>query len=494
MIPSPRMTVAVATVVAAAVATAVMAILPSAAHAAAAPGAVAPVGVAGGPPSPWRLLLGAVIVAAVALFATARPMRRLQRHRLIAALLGSGLLAVAVGFVCGPFALGLVDASSILALKPLLVGVVGLVGFVVGMQLRLDVLRAVPALLWRWAAFDALLAGGLAATAALLVFRSWFVPAARDLPWLVMPISIVAAATIGWSPETRSVRVRLVPGSARLAVMVQACAGLLAAISIVLLGGLSQIVDWSGPAPVLVPSRALVDVLLALILAGAVGGGGAFLLGLAGRSEGAQITVVLGVVLLSAGLAADLSFSPLLTTLLAGAVVANLRFLPLRRLEERLMRAEHPVATACGLLAGMLMDPRLGVFGLALVGALLVVRLVVKPLLAGAAMRRFDSTAAQRSPLRLATVRQAPLAIPLAVAMVAADETPLSRVLLAVIVATGVLSDLVPLGLSGQRRRSPRDPVTVAAASGAATDSRGNAGASIAARAASGPRGQRALP
>lgn len=414
--------------------------------------------------APWRLLFGAVLVAALALFGTARPMRRLQRHRLVAALLGSGLLAVAIGFVCGPFALGLVDASSILALKPLLVGIVGLVGFIVGMQLRLDVLRAVPALLWRWAAWDVLLAGGLAGVAATLLFARWFVPEARALAWFVMPVSIVVAATIGWSPETRSVRVRMVAGTARSAVLVQACAGLLAAISVVLLGGLSQIVDWSGPAPLLVPSRAVVDVLLALALAAAVGGGGAYLLGLAGRSEGAQITVVLGVVLLSAGLAADLSFSPLLTTLLAGAVIANLRLLPLRRLEERLMRAEHPVATACGLLAGMLLDPRLGAMGLALVAAVLTVRLVVKPLMAGIALRRLDGGAAANSPLRLATLRQAPLAIPLAVAMVAADETPLSRVLLAAIVATGVLSDLVPLALSRQHRASPRDPLAGIAA------------------------------
>lgn len=408
-----------------------------------------------------RVLLGAAVIAAMSLVATSRRVRSLHRRPAVAALLGGSAPGLAAGVVLGPFGLRLLAAEEVLALRPVVAACLGWIGVIVGMQLRREVLAAVPRFLWKWAIVDAAICGGIALAVSMAIFSTWFVPESRSAAAMIVPVALVACAAIGWSPETRSIRTLAIrrggasaphapesapiEGAAQLAILVQAGSGLLSAAAVVALGIATQFVDTVGAAPVLVPLRGVLDFGLGAVVAVVLGIGAGVLLHLAGRARGSALVVLLGVTLVSVGVAVDLGYSALLTTVLTGAVVANLPFRPLRRFEDAMLRAEQPVALACGLLTGLLLDPRLGAWGVLLACALVALRLIAKPIIADRSLSwttHRASTDPVRRTVRATSIRQAPIALVLGLAVVVIEESPLTRTLLAVIAIVGVASNL----------------------------------------------------
>ena len=133
-------------------------------------------------------------------------------------------------FRSGPAGLGLLKVESLGELRPLTQVGLAWIGLLVGLQMKSSLLAAVPPALWKWSAFDAVASFLVGATIAGFALH-WAAPNAevRSL-WPV--VSLIAAASVGWSGELRSLR-GLDTRAGGAAALVQAGAGLGSALAIV---------------------------------------------------------------------------------------------------------------------------------------------------------------------------------------------------------------------------------------------------------------------
>lgn len=387
-----------------------------------------------------RILLAVLALAGLAIAAGTPISRRLHRHRAVAALAAGGWLAVIAGVAIGPGGLDLVDDGIVAAVRPLVIVALGWVGLIVGLQARRRLLAAVPRVAWRWTSLDA----AASIVAGLLV------------------AAVLVAANLGWAPETRSLRVELSDRTRRVAVLASAAAGLSSIAAVILSGVVALPLDAGGAVAVeLIAPRTLLLVATALV----AGIGTRFLLAQVERSSPQMLVVLVGLVCLVAGIADSTGISPLLSGLLAGAVLANLPGAPLRNLEDVIRRGEHAGAILLQATAGTLLDVRLG-------GAILVVAVVLaasrattKPPIMRRVLVGAGEELPSRTPLRLAGIRQAPIAVAIAVAAVLADDSFASRATLSAVVLAGLLSSLLPpLRSWWLRRRVGADRLVGAAA------------------------------
>jgi Kef-type K+ transport system membrane component KefB len=203
---------------------------------------------------------------------------------------------------------------------------------------------------------------------------------------------------------------------------------------------------------------------------------------LAGRDRDHQLVVFLGVVALVAGVAMQFGAPTIFAAMLVGVVVANMQGVDLRQFERFILKAEHVIAAMFALLAGVLLDVRIGAPEIALALAIAAARLLFKPAHFRWWARRSDAQTPgveaaplpSDSALYVGPVRQSPLAVALAVSFVLMeDRSALSTRLLTIIAIAGFLSDLLPLSASiarhGLRRRSsqgegPEAPPEIAGA------------------------------
>jgi len=280
---------------------------------------------------------------------------------------------------------------------------------------------------------------------------------------------------MGWLLETRSLGAGSSPASARLSMYVRG-SGALCAMAAVLGYGLLAHASVRGADGVVVFDwgNAVVKASVAILLAVMAGVIGRFALRLAGGDRSELLLVFLGLVALVAGSATALGYSPMLASAFAGAVIANLAGQALRRFERFILQAEYVVATLFSILAGMLLDVRIGLAGAGLALALAGARYLFKsPVFTWAARHQWDKPSddpakdaalPDNSTLYLAPIRQAPLAIALGVALVMSEASPMARRMLGVIVLTGVLSS-APLVLAALRSEDAA-PAGGASASG----------------------------
>jgi Kef-type K+ transport system membrane component KefB len=197
-------------------------------------------------------------------------------------------------------------------------------------------------------------------------------------------------------------------------------------------------------------------LLAAALLAGLGGLGSRSLLILAHRDRSQTLVIFLGTVTLVAGLASELRFSPIFGAMLVGVVISNLAGPHLRAYEWFILRAEHAVANVFFLLAGVLIEPGIGRWGWGIIGLLVVARLVAKRPLLHRALEPATGVVASGSTLVYTPIRQAPIAIALAVSLVLAEWSYFNVRLLTVVVLVGLISDLLPTGLSMFVRRGDR--------------------------------------
>ena len=403
-----------------------------------------------------RPALGILLLIGLAVVATSPKFLRLRRATLVGALVSGGWLGVAIGLLIGPAGLRLVDVGAAHQSAPLLTIGLGWVGLMIGLQLRVDILRRLPQSFIRIVGVDAGVVFVIFGVAAWMVLsRLTAAPPAVALALAVY----VGAASIGWAAETRSIR-HGSPPSADLALALRATAGLGTPIAITLfaftIASIRPTPDGgftAAPGPALLRFTALIAVALALGIMARFG------LRRARDSRPDLLTIFLGVVALITGAAVELRVSPLLAALLAGVVIANLAGPELRKFERFILEAEHVVAVLYAVVAGVLLDVGIGLPGLTLLIALVALRLTLKPLLWTRLLPTESESNARLA--RLAPIRQSPLALMLGIELVLDDVSPLAPRLLMVIALVGIMCDLVAV-MAGRvlPPTAPANPVT----------------------------------
>ena len=395
--------------------------------------------------------LAILIVSVLALLASSPLGFRLRRSRLTAALSSGGWLAIGVGVAIGPHGLGAVTPETIRRATPLVVLGLGWIGLMLGLQAQRAVLASLPRSLVRaWVADVAV---------SLVVFGSigWvgasvWVGGPGGAPGgaPVVMAALLACASLGWAMETRSLSTGDSVSQRHHALVIRGAGGL-AGIAAVMVFGV--VYAFAGPETERQPAIAAgaSRLLVAVTLGFASGLIGRFALREAAGARGQSLGVVLGLVALVGGLAFELEASPLFAACLTGVVMANLDGGELRAFERVILRAEHAVAAVFSLLAGVLLDPEIGWSGLGLAALIAGARLVVKPVV----MRAGGATPEAAGVLGWAVVRQSPLAVALAVSVLAVSTSIVSQRLLTVIVLAGVLAELTPLAAAWALRRSP---------------------------------------
>ncbi|MGA0872479.1 MAG: hypothetical protein ACO38V_00990 [Phycisphaerales bacterium] len=404
----------------------------------------------GGVPIGFRIFLALVALGGLSIAAGSPLGRRLHRNRAVAALAAGGWFAVLAGAAIGPAGLDVIDAAIFAEVRPLLVVALGWVGLIVGLQLRLRVLQAVPKVVWRWVLVDAAVSASIAIALGLAACGWWiegFFELAAESPGLVIAIvpaiAALAASNLGWAPETRSLRIELSDRTRRIAVLVSAGAGLASVVAVATLGLTALPIAETTEAVSFDARLGLVRLGVLAGIAVLAGTAARFLLGSIERNSPQMLVVLLGLVCLVGGIADAAGIPPLLSGLLAGVVIANLPEGPSRELESVLRRGETAGAILLYAVAGVLatFEPGWGAVLLAL--GLAASRTLLKTAWMSAALRGGGEELPRGTPLRLATVRQAPIAVAIAVSLVLVEDSQLSRTILSVVVLTGLLSSLV---------------------------------------------------
>ena len=396
------------------------------------------------------VFIAIAILVALALVATSRRFYTFRRSRIVTLLVAGGWPAVIVGVLLGPSASGLIADEAVLNATPFLLIALGWVGLMVGLQARWGVLKSVPREVARFVGFDLLfcvvLGGGV--IGASLWF--WARPASLEAS-LLTPWALLVAGLIGWSMETRSLRSAETSESRQLGVIIRVGGALSAIGAVALFGALSLLVtrDESGSVVVSI-SDAWVELASSVFMAILLGILGRYAIARAARSTAEQLAVFLGLVALIAGIAVEFGASPIFSALLAGLVIANLLSPEALKFERFILQAEHIIAVVVFALAGLLADLRIGAGGIAAAMALSLSRLVIKPLAVRLGLRRALESSATRLDdaddlLRLAPLRQSPLAIALALSLALIDPSPFSRELLTVVLLSGILSEIFAL-------------------------------------------------
>lgn len=396
-----------------------------------------------------KFFLAILVIVTIALVGVSPLFLRLRRSRIVSALTSGGWLHVGVGVLLGPAVIGAVEEDALTRLTPFLAIGLGWIGVTVGLQARRDVLKDLPRSLYACMAVDVALCVVVFGALSWVILGMW---ASGAEPAEIWPSAVLlTTAAMGWLLETRSLGAGSSPAPARLSMYVRG-SGALCAMAAVLGYGLLAHASVRGADGVVVFDwgNAVVKASVAVLLAVMAGLIGRFALRLAGGDRSELLVVFLGLVALVAGSATALGYSPMLASAFAGVVMANLAGTALRRFERFILQAEYVVATLFSILAGMLLDVRIGLAGAGLAMALAGARYLFKsPVFSWAAQHRWGEERAgsmtagplpESSPLYLAPIRQAPLAIALGVALVMSESSPMARKVLGVIVLTGVLS------------------------------------------------------
>lgn len=397
-------------------------------------------------PTPGAVLV-IVAVAAVALLAGGARMERLSRLPAVGALLHGGWAYCAIGVCLGPLGIHALDGSRLAALQPLVSCLLALIGLIAGVQCSPSILRAVPTRLIGWTSLDAVLSIAIGAVVTLLLARPLLGPVElvgdARIPGTLMfaaCVATIAAATIGWAPESRTLIASAQPRAVRLAVLIQAGGGLSAIIAIALSSVAVIPLDPAGGGGMALAPALGVPVLIAIGVAALVVTAIAWLLLRDSARDGATSTVTLfGALALVAGVATAAAASPLLAGMLLGICIAQLRGSAARLLS--IPYASEPVAAAAlFLIAGaqIRLDDAAAILVAAL--ALAAARRALKPAALQLALRGERDSVALESPLARASVRQPPMAIAIALTAHAVLPAPAGPVVLSVIVLAGAAS------------------------------------------------------
>lgn len=392
----------------------------------------------------FLVILGLI---ALGLLATSKRAYRFRRNRFVAAIVSGGWLSLLVGVALGPNVSNMIPRESVYQSIPLVAIALGWIGFMVGFQIRFSLLFKFPAAVYRILVADLVATSILFSMLGYFGLRLWIQDAQQAE--LFLPVVFIVAASLGWKLESRSVGVGANPD---LSMLIRITGALGGAMAIIAFGFASKFVGRDAGAILeFNPDRAFLKTLHTLLLAGALGILARYILRLAGSNPGHQLTAFLGIVAFAAGSAKQIDASPLITAMLTGVVVANIKGSGLRQFETFIFKAEHILAVVFGILAGVLLEPALAVPAVVLAAVLSAVRVVGKPPLFRAVAlldnphlpedRKFPD----KSPLYLAAARQSPLMLVLGVSLVIVEPSIFHKQMLALMVVVGIITECAPL-------------------------------------------------
>ncbi|GEM_PF-668650 len=398
-----------------------------------------------------RIFAALLVLSALALMVTSKSFYRFQRNRLTARYMSGGWLAVLIGFLLGRWGANVVTEEMLLEVRPALTFGLGWIGAIIGLQARSALLRAVPTAVRRWVFVDALVAIVLIGAVSVALLSGSM--RQTGFAWWIAPVGLLITTGIGWAAETRSLGEERSPAGMHLAVLVQAGAGLAAMVAVMIQGLLILLPTRADGGEVIISfSTGGLRLLATAMLAAGVGFVGRYLLQQAGRERRELFVVYIAMIALISGIASELGVSPLFAAMLCGIVITNLGGPKLREFDRFVLRAEQPVAILFGLLAGVFVDPRIGLWGWMLIIALTLLRLLVKVPLMRWSLAEYQPALPERSPLFLAPMRQSLVAIALGVAVIVDEASEMNQELLTIVLLVGALSELLPFLLAWWRR------------------------------------------
>lgn len=410
-------------------------------------GAGAPSGDHSDGPSGMRIALGLATLVALALIGSNRKWWSWRRSPIGAAISAGGWLMVGVGLLLGPHVVGLIDASYVDVLRPLVLFCLGWVGMMIGLQLRRDLPKLLPAGSRTLAAVDALgsfivVAGGVGLVLWLLLSKLDGAESVQPLAVIIVAV-LLAACSVGWSSEMRSL-VGTDPDLAPTANLLRAASGLAGVLTLMIFG-LALMLVHHGDQVELKTWPLLIGLAICVLLAMVAGRMTGWMMNIGGRDESQFLVVLLGLVSFVAGAAATMGYSPLFVAMLCGVVVVNLPGNILKRFQRVIVDAEQPVAMVLMLTAGVIADPLLGVTGWVVIAVVLAIRFVFKLLLTRRPLAQAHTSHVRR--MRFAAVRQAPLAVALAVGFAVSSHDLLTQSvfnggqLVMIVVVVGLVSE-----------------------------------------------------
>ena len=387
------------------------------------------------------LAIGALVFGLASLALTRRA-AKFSRIPIVAALIGGGWMFFGVGLLLGPIGFHFLTSESLTELRPLLQLGLAWIGLLVGLQAKRTIMAQVPAVLWKWIAVDcvASVCTGVIITAVTLI---WIAPEAT---WgaLCFPCVLIGCATIGWTAELRSLR-GLDARSPRLGTLTQAGAGLAVIIAITIHGivSLNTSVLSDGTIALNLGWGSL-GFIITLLVAGVCAMAMRLLLQRESWNDGRIIVSLIGTLALIAGVATVLDGSPMFGACALGVMIANMRSGAMRKLERVITGSETAVASIFFLLAGAMVNPIVAWWPWIIAALVLAFRVGFKV----PTTRMFSgNTWIERGAdsIHFATIRQAPIAIPLAIASLLERTDNVQSTMLLVVATVGVCSNVIPL-------------------------------------------------
>ncbi len=392
--------------------------------------------------SPISALAIGALAFGLASLALTRKAAKISRIPIAAALIGGGWVFFAVGLLIGPIGIDLLKLDLLTELRPLLQIGLAWIGLLVGLQAKRSIMAQIPGSLWKWIAVDCLASVivGVFITGIVLL---WIAPQA-SYGALCLPCVLIGCATIGWTAELRSLR-GLDARSPLLATLTQAGAGLAVILAITIHGIVSLYVTTI-EGGIITPNfgQGSIGLISTMFVAGVCAMTMRLLLQQESWNDGRIIVSLIGTLALIAGVSTVLDGSPMFGACVLGVMIANMRSGAMRRLERVITGSETAIASILFLLAGAIVDPIAAWWPWIIAAIVLTFRVVFKVPLA----RVYSgNTWLERGSnnIHFATIRQAPIAIALAIASLLELNNSAQRVMLLVLAIVGVLSNIIPL-------------------------------------------------
>lgn len=405
-----------------------------------------------------RILLGVVILVAIALLGSSRYLWSIRRTRWGAVLLTGGWIMVGVGMLIGPRGVALLEPDQLRVVQPLILFCLAWVGLMIGFQVDRRLPRLLPPRAASLAVEDGVLSVIVIGAAAAAVMALMSDQAAW---WAVgVQAALLGACAMGWSAEVRSMR-QLRANDQPLLAMLRSVSGLSSILAVCVYGLIIKLTEQPVTPLGALPMLA-VGLGVSALLAATMGLLGLWLMNVAQRSESEFLVVLIGLVCFTAGAASALGYAPMFIAMLAGAVIVNMPGQSMQRFQKVIIEAEQPIAMVLMLVAGVLAEPLLGAAGWILVAALLGARAVLKLAWTRPRVRRAASRGEPFATGLLGPLRQTPLAIALATGYAAIGHTIPGQVitggqLLMIVILVGLVSDLAAmLGQYQQRAADAR--------------------------------------
>jgi hypothetical protein len=387
------------------------------------------------------------LLVTLALAATSNRLQRFRGSRPIAMLTSGGWIWLGVGALLGPGVMDMVSKDVVASLTPLAAFALGWAGMMIGLQAERTVLRSLPRIYYSASLADAAISAIVFGGVGHFLLRAW---TDAESAALIAPTALLAATGVGWTMETRSLQTKASASAARLSTLVRSVGALTAIIAVFLWGVVESGATFSidqgfsaKQAAMHLVSSLSVALLIALLARLAMR--------LAPPERADLLTIFVAVVALTAGASMTLHAPTLFTGMLTGVALANLGGAPLRRFERFLLRAEHVVAVVLSLLAGILIDPKVGAVGVGAAVGLTAIRLIVKPGSLALAWRLSNERAprAKRlTALHFASVRLSPVAVALCVDAALVAPSVMAERVLTIVVLMGLMCEMAPLALT----------------------------------------------